>query len=291
MAARKPDPQSTTREEDGKARLRRRIVVGLDTNFMAREALALAARVAASVEANLCGVFVEDEDLLAMSCLPFAREISFSGEVRGLDERGMLRAMQAQAETMRRILERTANDAHVPWSFNIARGRPFASLAATAGAQDTLIIRAHAANPRDLGRAVRAATRDARADVLLAGHGVAVSGAFAASPAVQQGVASSIRPLAAIDEGSSLGENCVAFAETLARRIGAPLRRIFARGFGPADVAAAARNAGAGLIVVNAAWLGDDDDAARLSAAAGCPVLLLGSEHDLVGKPAAKTEG
>lgn len=258
----------------------RRIVVGLDTSFMAREALALAARVAASVDAGLRGVFVEDENLLALSALPFAREVSFSGEVRALDEGAMLRAMQAQAETARRILERVAADAHVQWSFDIARGRPLASLAAAATADDTLIIRAHAASRHEVGRAVRAATRDARADVLLAARGVAVSGAFAPSvvPA-RQGVESSVRPLAAIDEGTSLGEGCSAFGESLARRIGAPFRRIYARGFAASDVAVAARNAGAGLIVVNAAWLGDDDDAARLSAAAGCPVLLLGGER------------
>ncbi len=286
MAARKPAQQTGSSVESGKLRLRR-IVVGLDTNFMAREALALAARLAGSLDAGLRGVFVEDENLIALSGLPFAREVSFSGQVRGLDEAAMLRAMQAQAETVRRILERVATDAHVQWSFDIARGRPLAALASSAGADDTLIIRGHAASQREVGRAVRAATRDARADVLLAARGVAVSAAFASAPALQQGAPSTARPLTAIDEGSSLGEACAVFAETLAHRIGAPFRRIFARGFAPADVATAARNAGAGLIVVNAAWLGDDDDAARLSAAAGCPVLLLGGERESL-KPAIK---
>ncbi|HEY4344472.1 MAG TPA: hypothetical protein VGN05_09010 [Parvibaculum sp.] len=284
MAARKPVRQQGSSAESGSLR---RIVVGLDTNVMAREALALAARVAASVDAGLRGVFVEDENLIALSGLPFAREISFSGEVRGLDEARMLRAMQAQAETARRILERVATQAHVQWSFDVARGRPLASLASAANPEDTLIIRAHAASQREVGRAVRAATREARADVLLAARGVAVSATFAvSSPIARQGAEPSVRPLAAIDEGSSLGEACTIFAETLAQRIGAPFRRIFARGFAPSDVAAAARNAGAGLIVVNAAWLGDDDDAARLSAAAGCPILLLGGERASLKNPA-----
>lgn len=283
MAARKPVRQTGSGAESGSPR---RIVVGLDTNFMAREALALAARVAASVDAGLRGVFVEDENLIALSGLPFAREVSFSGEVRGLDEARMLRAMHAQAETARRILERVATQAHVQWSFDIARGRPLASLASVANPEDTLIIRAHAGSQREVGRAVRAATRDARADVLLAARGVAVSSAFApSSPVNRQGGETSTRLLAAIDEGSSLGEACTLFAETLAHRIGAPFRRIFARGFSASDIAAAARNAGAGLIVVNAAWLGDDDDAARLSAAAGCPVLLLGGERTSLKVP------
>lgn len=262
----------------------RRIVVGLDTSFMAREALALAARVAASIDAGLSGVFVEDENLLALSALPFAREVSMSGALNTMDEAEMLRAMQAQAQIARRILERAANDAHIKWTFDIARGHRLAALARHAKPEDTLVIRAHDASRHDVGRAVRAATRDVRADVLLAARGVAVSSAFVApgllrprptSPAIK----TPERPIVAVDEGSSLGEACVGFAQGLAGRIGIPFRRLYARGFSPADLAVAARKAHAGLIIINAQALGDDDDAARLSAAAGCPVLLLGSER------------
>tara|TARA_R110000824_G_scaffold118960_19_gene272692 strand:+ start:116800 stop:117681 length:882 start_codon:yes stop_codon:yes gene_type:complete len=259
----------------------RRIIVGLDTGFMAREALMLAARVAASVDARLSGIFVEDENLLGLSALPFVQEISFSGETRPVDDAEMLRRLRAQARIARHVLESVAKEAHVEFSFNIARGHKLAALAAQTGADDTLIIRAHDLHRHDVGRAVRAATRDARADVLLAGRGVAVSGSFAANPSQDSPhlAVSSRRPMLAIDEGSSRGEACVGFAESLALRIGAPFRRLFARGFASADLAAAARKVHAGLVIVNADALGDDDDAARLSAAAGCPVLLLGSER------------
>lgn len=270
----------------------RRIVVGLDTSFMAREALALAARVAVSIDAGLRGIFVEDENLLALTALPFAREISMSGAVRPVDQGDMLRAMQAQAQIARRILERTAAEAHIVCTFDVARGHKLATLAAQTDATDTLIIRAHEASHRDVSRAVRAATRDSRADVLLAGRGVAVSTSFAARSAPSSPIQKSSgltlapeRPLLAIDEGSSLGEACVGFAEGLAARLGAPFRRLFARGFAPADLASAARKADAGLIVINAHSLGDDEDAARLSVAAGCPVLLLGGERNRTIKP------
>tara|TARA_R110000868_G_scaffold91679_5_gene254071 strand:+ start:17425 stop:18246 length:822 start_codon:yes stop_codon:yes gene_type:complete len=257
----------------------RRIVVGLDTSFMAREALALAARVAASVDADLNGIFVEDENLLALSALPFAREISMTGAMSQMSEAEMLRAMQAQAHIARRILERAAREAHIGWHFDIARGHRLAALAHHASADDTLVIRAHDASPRDVGRAIRAATRDVRADVLLAARGVAVAASFATPDLKAPQMALPERPLLAVDEGSSLGEACVGFTQTLATRIGAPFRRLFARGFAPADLAIAARKAHAGLIVINAHALGDDDDAAQLSAAAGCPVLLLGGER------------
>ncbi|MEQ9225687.1 MAG: universal stress protein [Parvibaculum sp.] len=270
-----------------------RIIVGLDTSFVAREALSLAARLAASVDARLKGVFVEDENLLTLADLPFAREISFSGETRAMDPARMLRAMKAQAESARRILARAAAEAHVDWSFDVRRGRPLTSLAASAHADDTLVIRSQGAALRDIGRTVRAATREARADVLLVSRGTGLRAALS-SPVAVSGTLQTVmpgRPVVSIDEGSSIGESCSAFAETLASRLGAPFRRLLAKGRGPADIAAVARHDGAGLIVVNADWLGDDDDAAHLSAAAGCPVLLLGSERPPRSAPSPDTQG
>ena len=272
-------------KDDGKVT---RIVVGLDTSLIARDALSLAARLAASVDARLKGVFVEDENLLSLADLPFAREISFSGEVRALDPERMLRAMKAQAESARRTLARIAAEAHVDWSFDVRRGRPLASLAASASAEDTLVIRSPGTGSREIGRTVRAATRDAHADVLLVARGTGLKAALVApSPAQRNALYASMpgRPVACVDEGTSPGEACSAFAETLAARIGAPFLRLSAKGRAPADLAAAARQGGVGILVVNADWLGDDDDAARLSAAAGCPVLLLGKERGPLAGP------
>ncbi|MFN4339272.1 hypothetical protein [Parvibaculum sp.] len=277
-------------EENGEAP-QARIVVGLDTSLVTRDALALAARLAASVDARLKGIFVEDENLLHLADLPFAREISFSGEIRELDAERMLRAMKAQAESARRMLARIASEAKIDWSFDVRRGRPLTTLAEHAVEDDTLVIRSGATGSREVGRAVRAATREARADVLLVARGAGLKGALVPPPASMRGALQSPlpgRPVAAIDDGSSPGEACCAFAETLAARIGAPFRRLGARGLAPADLAAAARQGGVGILVVDAAWLGDDEDAARLSAAAGCPVLLLGKERGSVEGPQKK---
>lgn len=268
-----------------------RIVIGLDTHFMTREALVLAARLAASVDARLKGVFVEDENLLSLCELPFAREISFSGEVRAVDTERMLRALRAQAETARRVLQRIAAEARVDWSFDVLRGRSLASLAEAARAEDTLVIRSPHAPAREVGRAVRAATREGRADVLLVARGVAARGVLGVGAAGPAPAGVAVRPIAAIDDGSSAGETCSAFAEMLAQRAGVPFVRIHLRERGAAEIAAAARKAGAGLIVVNADWLADDNDAARLSAAAGCPLLLLGGERTLRPAPEKQTKG
>ena len=95
MAAREQNQASALAQMEGAAETR--VVIGLDTSFLTRDALSLAARLAASMDARLKGIFVEDENLLALSSLPFAREVSFSGQVRELDPERMLRAMRAQA--------------------------------------------------------------------------------------------------------------------------------------------------------------------------------------------------
>ncbi|MES1989789.1 MAG: hypothetical protein V4441_02410 [Pseudomonadota bacterium] len=265
--------------------VQRRVIVGIDTDRAAREALALAARMAARVDAGLSGVFVEDENLLSLSALPFVREVSLSGAVAEIDKAALLRAMQAQAQIAKRILQRVASEANVDWSFRVARGTRLRSLVEDAVQSDTLILRGQNISRHELGRTVRAATQDARADVLLAARGVVLNSAFAAETPqpLNRVMKMPERPLLAIDEGSSRGEACVGFSQSLAGRIAMPFKRLFARGFSVSDLGIAARKAHAGLIVVNAGSLKDDDDAARLSVAAGCPVLLLGSERATLG--------
>lgn len=275
MMTPKPLSDDATQDNQGKPCM----VVGLDTSLMARETLALAARLAASIDARLKGIFVEDENLINLAALPFAREYSLSGVVQDMNPERMLRAMRAQAESTRRVLARLAAEAHIEWSFDIRRGHPLHQLAQTAQTSDTLVIRSQGIRLRDIGRAVRAATRESRADVLLVARGVSLQ---SHAPTLM-----TARRVAAIDEGTSAGESCTAFAQTIAGRIGAPYIRLSAKGKTPADLADMARKAGVGLLIINADWLGDDDDAARLSTAAGCPVLLLGDER--MGDPAARS--
>lgn len=291
MAERKGTTEPTTPASAGGGpspsaevlRMRSRVVVGLDTHSVAREALSLAARLAASVNARLKGIFIEDENLLSLCGLPFAREISLSGEVREIDHARMLRDMRAQAETARRVLQRAAAEAHVDWSFDVARGHPLASLAASATSEDTIVIRSPEGTPGEIGRAVRSATHEVRADVLLVARGIGVSGLFAAGTSHgtrRHSAARTAQPVVAADDGSSIGQACSGFAEALAARAGLPFYRLPITGSDMAEIAAAARRANAGLIVINAERLGSDEDAARLSAAAGCPLLLLGAGRD-----------
>ena len=56
----------------------RRVLVALDSSAASSAALEVAAGVAASQACELSGLFVEDEDLLRLAELPFAREIQLA---------------------------------------------------------------------------------------------------------------------------------------------------------------------------------------------------------------------
>jgi nucleotide-binding universal stress UspA family protein len=102
----------------------RRILVALDATSSSEAALESVARLAVRAESELLGLFVEDIDLLNLAGLPFAREscLSFSLSRRLVTE-DMERALRAQAERARALLEKTASRQSLRWSFRVVRGR------------------------------------------------------------------------------------------------------------------------------------------------------------------------
>ncbi len=71
----------------------RRILVALDASGASLAALDAAARLAATLEAELLGLFVEDEDLLRLAGLPCAREVGFTfTQARRMESADMERA-------------------------------------------------------------------------------------------------------------------------------------------------------------------------------------------------------
>ena len=111
----------------------RRIVVALDTGPRARAALEAAAQLAARMQAELVGLFVEDLELLHFAGLPFAREVGYpSATLRPLDVAAMQRALRAAAQDVQRTLAAVAARGPLSWSFRTARGAVRAELRAAA---------------------------------------------------------------------------------------------------------------------------------------------------------------
>ncbi|EGV16593.1 universal stress protein [Thiocapsa marina] len=101
----------------------RRIAVALDASPHSLQGLTLAAGIAAALDAELEGVFVEDTELLRLAGLPFLRELRLATLCESaLDAERLERELRAAARGVRERLERTAVELGVNWSFRVWRG-------------------------------------------------------------------------------------------------------------------------------------------------------------------------
>jgi len=158
-----------------------RIVVALDASPHSQAALDAAARLAARMHAELIGVYVEDIDLLHLSGLPFARELSaFSHAARAVDTPSMERTLRAEASRIRKRLELAAERAMIRWSFHVSRGAVARELLSATHADDLLIVgKASASRARRLrtGRTARTVVLQSRCSVVVIQQGADLKGA------------------------------------------------------------------------------------------------------------------
>jgi nucleotide-binding universal stress UspA family protein len=119
----------------------RRIVVAVDSSPAAREALEAAAALAARLNAELIGLFVEDIDLVNLAGLPVGREIRFSsGQAREFDQLALEEGFRIAAARARRHLQQMSARSRVVSTFRIVRGRVEAEVVAAAADGDLLIL-------------------------------------------------------------------------------------------------------------------------------------------------------
>lgn len=102
----------------------RRILVALDASADSLSALEAAAELAAALEADLRGLFVEEERLLRFAKHPFAKEVSLYGRApRRLEGPDLERQLRALANRAREWMRHVAEQRRVEWSFRTVRGR------------------------------------------------------------------------------------------------------------------------------------------------------------------------
>ena len=99
-----------------------RVIVPLDAASESRAAIDTAARLAARAKAPLHGIFVEDEGLLHLASLPFARQFTLGADAEPLTIEQVELQMQVAAERARRELFAAAKRYGVTCSFEIVRG-------------------------------------------------------------------------------------------------------------------------------------------------------------------------
>lgn len=120
---------------------RGRILLALDVSPRSQAALEMASALAAALNAELSGLFVEDVDLLHLSSLPFARELDlFTRVAQPMALQDVERALQREAGTVQRLLAEAAERMRLRWSFHVARGRIASELFAQAEAFDMIVL-------------------------------------------------------------------------------------------------------------------------------------------------------
>jgi len=270
----------------------RRIVVAADSSIDGRAALEAAVRLAARLEAEIEGLFVEDVNLKRLSELPVAREIRFGGTFQAHGTGGVLADMRAEAEQTRQALEALATRAQIKVTFRVAEGRVETEVVAAASGADLLILGLTGRRVLQTGRpgttALAAVMRSTRS-VLVLRPGVDITeralALYDGSPGADMALDLAAR--IAADDGGMLtvvlrAEN-EAEAQKLRRRAGETLTEYGVNGryrVAPAptlnDLCRAVTMAGASVLVISAADpLLAGEGSRRLLEDVACPVLLV----------------
>jgi len=185
----------------------RRILVALDTSHHSLAALEAAVELAATMKAELEGLYVEDVNLLRAAGSPASREVQYPFvSAAQLNPRRMERQLRAQASQARRALVAACERQKVKCSFRIVRGEVAHEVVAAAEEADVLI----------LGRVSRPLIRQIRLG------STALAAAVQASCCVlllrrDTGV---LPPIMVTYDGSSISRHALRVAAYLARKSG-----------------------------------------------------------------------
>ncbi len=129
-----------------------RILVALDASPHSVSALQAALKLAEQLQADLCGLFIEDANIRKLADLPFAQEIGlFSVTRRRLNIQELSSQLSAKAGEMRRFFEITTEQASVRCTYREARGRVEMEVLAAAADADVVILGKGAWSPVDIG--------------------------------------------------------------------------------------------------------------------------------------------
>jgi nucleotide-binding universal stress UspA family protein len=187
----------------------RRIVVALDASEQSRDVLEAAAELAASLQAELEGVFVEDANLFNLVRLPFVRELRMSSAVdQAPDAQRLERELRALARQVEGSLAAVARQLNVSWRFKVLRGRVEQVLIEAAMEGDLLMLgRMSPALPRrrTLGSTARAVAAQAPGSVLLVER-------------IRRQVQRLPSPVCVVYDGGTGADRALAAAASLARR-------------------------------------------------------------------------
>lgn len=217
----------------------RRILVALDASPDSRAAAEAAAELAALLEAEVQGLFVEDAELLRLVESPLARQVNLlTAAPGGVEAEDVESQLRVHAKKARAALGRSADRAGIPWSFRVARGGVVSEILAAAAEADLVSLGRIGWTMRHkhaLGTTVRALIAR-RGRVLLLERSVTVR-----------------PPIVVLHDGSDAGIDALELAVHMASKRRDPLRVLLVGEDEERARAAVAERLGEGAQVV---WLG-----------------------------------
>jgi len=189
----------------------RRILVALDASSHSRAALRAAVELAAALDAELVGLFVEEIELVHLCELPVTYEVGlYTHRPRPLSREYMERQLRALARQAEAMLAEVAERQGVRWSFRTVRGTVSAEVLNMSAESDVIslgvvghhaLMRAHR-----LGSTVQVAIRRASRPLLIARQGVRIGS-----------------PVLVLSCDSPYAERALALAARFRERVGGPL--------------------------------------------------------------------
>ncbi len=117
-----------------------RVVVGFDLASASTGVVEMAALLAASLQSELRGVFVEDEALAHAVALPFTVLVRHSGTLSPIDPPWLDRELRLAAAEAQRALSLAAKRAQLSATFSTARGGLLAQLLAASAERDIIVV-------------------------------------------------------------------------------------------------------------------------------------------------------
>lgn len=144
-------------------------MVAIDGSPQSLQALEAAGALAASLEVELHGLFVEDSALLQLASLPIAQEVrTYSATVRRIDPETIQGELRQQSRRARRAIESVAVRTRVAWAFRVRRGPVVYELLEEMADADLIVLgRGSRPGQRRLGSTARAILLETTRPVLM----------------------------------------------------------------------------------------------------------------------------
>jgi nucleotide-binding universal stress UspA family protein len=151
----------------------RKILVALDASAHSTAALEASIELAASLGAEVTGLFIEDITLLRLAEFPFVREVSFfTPSLRRIELAQLERQLRAQANRMRNLLSDYASRAGISWHFRVVRGAVASEVMAAAAETDLIVLGKRGRSMvRQMGSTARFIISEGRGMMLILEHG------------------------------------------------------------------------------------------------------------------------